>query len=158
MGQALFLGLNGHLGPQGVSVCGPIGFLKERGKGIVLVPQDLPPMRTIRLHQPHPLNGIILQPLDFMFLPRIPMSAKDFAIFLCLHIGIHVPIMGRHIFTHFLDETGNDPRLHYVKETFSGTSCNRIVLVAERDSSWRLRRPLGFSPSSGTALAASISE
>jgi hypothetical protein len=88
---------------------GPTGLLKECGKGIVLVPQDLPPMRTIRLHQTHPLNGIILQPLDFMVLPRIPMSTKDFAILLGLHISIHVPIMGRHIFTHLLDETGNDP-------------------------------------------------
>ena len=92
-------------------------------------------MRTIRLHQPHPLDGVILQPIDLMFLPRIPMSTKDFTILLGRHIGIHIPIMGRHIGTHLLDETRNDPRLHYVKETFSGTSCNRIVLVAERDSS-----------------------
>lgn len=86
------------------------------------------------------------------------MSTKDFATLLGLRIGIHIPIVGRDIGIHFLNQPRKDPRLHYVKETFSGTSCNRMVLVADRESSWRLRRPLGFSPSSGTADADSISE
>ena len=157
MFQALFLRLDGHFSPQRVSRCGPRRLLKERGKRVVLLPQDLPPMRTIGLHQSHTLNALILQPVDLMTLLRIPMSPKDLATLLRLGIRIHIPIVGRHIRVHLLNQPRDDPRLHYVKETFSGTSCNRRVFVAERESSWRLRRPEGFSPSSGTAAADSIS-
>jgi hypothetical protein len=133
--QTVFLGLNWHFRPERVSRGGPAGFLKPSGKGIVLEPQDLPPMRRIRLDKTHTLNGIILQPLDLMGLRRIPLSTKDFAILLRLHIRIHIPIVGSHVGFDFLHKTRHNPRLHYSNETFKGTSCNRSVLVAERESS-----------------------
>lgn len=92
-------------------------------------------MRRIRLDKTHTLNGIILQPVDIMRLRRIPLSTKDFATLLRLDIGIHIPIMGSHIGFDFLHKTRHNPRLHYSNETFKGTSCNRSVFVAERESS-----------------------
>lgn len=157
MFQTVFLRLNGHLGPERISRGSPTRFLKPSGKGIILEPQDLPPMGRIRLDKTHPLNGVILQPLDFMRLLRIPLSTKDFATLLCLGIGIHIPIMGGHIRIHFLHKSRHNPRLHYSNETFKGTSCNRRVFVAERESSWRFRRPDGFSPSSCVDTDDSIS-
>ncbi len=135
MFQTVFLGLNRHLGPERVSRGSPTGFLKPSGKGIVLEPQDLPPMRRIKLHETDPLNGVILQPVDIMRLRRISMAAKNFATLLRLHIRIDIPVVGSHIGFDFLHKTRHNPRLHYSNETFKGTSCNRSVFVAERESS-----------------------
>ena len=70
-----------------------------------------------------------------MRLLRIPLTPKDFATLLIPNIGFHIKVMGRDIGIHFLHETRNQARLHYSNETFKGTSCNRMVFVADRESS-----------------------